>query len=115
MRDEIMAAIEIIRPALQLDGGDLKVINIDEQEGILEIELLGACGGCSLSAVTMTAGIERILKSKVPALKEIRAINSEPDPYKEPGGFESPFQKKNKKIPLRPELDPNWAKNKASS
>ncbi len=108
-----MAAIEVIRPALKLDGGDLEVVNIDEEKGILEIELLGACGGCSLSAVTMTAGIERILKSKVPQLKEIRAINSEPDPFKEPGGFESPFQKKGKRIPLRPELDPNWTSNKA--
>ena len=73
MEAQLLEAVEAIRPALQFDGGDMRVINLDEGEGVVDIELLGACGGCPMSTMTLKAGIERILKDRVPGLTEVRA------------------------------------------
>ena len=73
MEAQLLEAVEAIRPALQFDGGDMRVINLDEGEGVVDIELLGACGGCPMSTMTLKAGIERILKDRVPGLSEVRA------------------------------------------
>ena len=75
MEAEVLAAVEVIRPALQADGGDMRVVSIDAATGVVEIELEGACGGCSMSNVTLKAGIERILKDRVEGLTEVRALN----------------------------------------
>jgi Fe-S cluster biogenesis protein NfuA len=64
--------LEYIRPALQADGGDLILLGVEE--GKVTIQLVGACGGCPLSTMTLTAGIERILKDRVPGVTEIVAI-----------------------------------------
>jgi Fe-S cluster biogenesis protein NfuA len=69
----LLEAVEAIRPALQSDGGDMRVIEVDEAEGRVDIELLGACGGCPMSTMTLKAGIERILRDRVPGLNEVRA------------------------------------------
>jgi len=69
----LQEAIDAIRPALQSDGGDLRVIELREDEGVVDIELLGACGGCPMSTMTLKAGIERILRDRVPGLQEVRA------------------------------------------
>jgi len=73
METDLLDAIEAIRPALQADGGDMRVIELHEDTGVLDIELLGACGGCPMSTVTLKAGIERILRDRVPGLTEVRA------------------------------------------
>ena len=73
MEAQLHEAVEAIRPALQFDGGDMQVINLDEEGGVVDIELLGACGGCPMSTMTLKAGIERILKDRVPGLNEVRA------------------------------------------
>lgn len=70
---QLRDAIEAIRPALQVDGGDVRVIELDETEGRVDLELLGACGGCPMSSLTLKAGIERILKDRVDGLNEVRA------------------------------------------
>ena len=75
MEAQVLEALEAIRPALQADGGDMRVVQIDEETGVLDIELLGACGGCPMSTMTLKAGIERILKDRVPGLTEVRAVN----------------------------------------
>ena len=69
----LLEAVEAIRPALQSDGGDMRVLDYDEEAGIVDVELLGACGGCPMSSMTLKAGIERILKDRVPGLNEVRA------------------------------------------
>ncbi|MDQ1395967.1 MAG: hypothetical protein QOG64_1226 [Acidimicrobiaceae bacterium] len=74
MEAQLLEAIEAIRPALQSDGGDVRVINLDEETGIVDIELMGACGGCPMSSMTLKAGIERILKDRVDGLTEVRAL-----------------------------------------
>lgn len=69
-----MDAIEAIRPALQADGGDIRVLKLDQETGIVDVELLGACAGCSMSTITLKAGVERILKDRVPGLTLVRAL-----------------------------------------
>src|SRR5688572_3330983 len=78
----LLEAVEAIRPALQSDGGDMRVIELDEESGRVDIELLGACGGCPMSSMTLKAGIERILMDRVPGLTEVRAkgIDFDVDP-----------------------------------
>lgn len=68
---ELEAALEYIRPALQADGGDVVLKSIIG--GTVNLELLGACGGCPISESTVTAGIERILKDRVPGVVEVLA------------------------------------------
>ncbi len=78
MNEQLMEAIEVIRPALQADGGDMTLVGFDETSGRVEIELVGACGSCPASTMTLKAGIERILKDRVPGVTEIVAVNTEP-------------------------------------
>lgn len=60
-----------IRPAVQADGGDLTLIDVDEATGVVTVELSGACVTCPASTVTLKAGIERILKDKVEGVTEV--------------------------------------------
>ena len=71
--EALLEAVDAIRPALQSDGGDMRVLNYDEDSGVVDIELLGAWGGCPMSTMTLKAGIERILRDRVPGLTEVRA------------------------------------------
>ncbi|HUR18362.1 MAG TPA: NifU family protein [Acidimicrobiales bacterium] len=73
MQAALLEAVEAIRPALQVDGGDMNVLRLDEETGVVDIELVGACDGCPMSSMTLKAGIERILKDRVPGLNEVRA------------------------------------------
>ena len=64
--------LEYIRPALKADGGDLVLLGT--KGGQVTIQLVGACGGCPLSTMTLTAGIERILRDRVPGVEEVVAV-----------------------------------------
>ena len=70
--ETLNATLEYIRPALQADGGDLILMGVDE--GKVNLQLVGACGGCPMSTMTLTAGIERILQDRVPGVTEVVAI-----------------------------------------
>ena len=85
MDSALLEAVEAIRPALQSDGGDMRILEFDEDTGVVDIELLGACGGCPMSTMTLKAGIERILRDRVPGLTEVRAkgIDFDVDPWNE--------------------------------
>ena len=74
LRDRILSTIEVIRPALQADGGDIVLRSVDEETGKVEVELVGACGTCPASTVTMRAGIERILRDRVEGVTEVIAV-----------------------------------------
>lgn len=65
MQEQVEKVIEIIRPAIQADGGDINLLDVDEGTGIVTVELTGACVSCPASTVTMKAGIERIMKDRV--------------------------------------------------
>lgn len=66
-------ALDEIRPAIQMDGGDVELVDITE-DGIVQVRMVGACGGCPMSMVTLQAGIERILKRKVPEVTGVEAV-----------------------------------------
>jgi len=70
--DALAETLEYIRPALQADGGDLILLGVDG--GTVNLQLVGACGGCPMSTMTLTAGIERILRDRVEGVLEINAI-----------------------------------------
>lgn len=71
---KIDAALDSIRPHLEADGGNIEVVEITA-DNIVKIKWLGACESCSMSAMTMRAGIEETLKLKVPEVKGVEAIN----------------------------------------
>lgn len=63
--------LEYIRPAIQMDGGDLVLLGVDE--GTVNLQMVGACGGCPMSMMTLKAGIERILIDRVPGVVAVNA------------------------------------------
>ena len=75
-------ALQSIRPYLEADGGDVRILDISE-DGIVKLELLGACGSCPMSTMTLRAGVEEALKRAVPEVRKVEAINitspSDPD------------------------------------
>lgn len=73
MREDVERAIAEIRPHLQADGGDVELVAVSE-DGVVEVRLLGACQGCPMRQMTLTQGVSRFIKKKVPQVKEVRAV-----------------------------------------
>ena len=71
MEDKIAKVIEAIRPAVQADNGDIFLRSVNEETGVVEVELVGACVSCPASTVTLKAGAERILKDRVEGVTEV--------------------------------------------
>jgi Fe-S cluster biogenesis protein NfuA len=71
MLEQIMSTIEVIRPALQADGGDIEFVGVDEDTGIVSVRLVGACGTCPVSTQTLKGGIERIMRDRVDGVTEV--------------------------------------------
>lgn len=74
MREKVEAVLERIRPALKMDGGDVELVGVDEKKGIVTVSLLGACGGCPMSTMTLKMGIERTIREAVPEVTEVVAV-----------------------------------------
>lgn len=72
--DQVEEALQTIRPYLEADGGDVKIVEIDD-EMVVHLELLGACGSCPMSTMTMKAGVEEAIKRRVPEITAVLAIN----------------------------------------
>ena len=72
MREKIEAALAQIRPALQADGGDVELVDVNE--GVVRLKLTGACGGCPMAAMTLQHGIERALREQIPEVKQVIAV-----------------------------------------
>jgi Fe-S cluster biogenesis protein NfuA len=72
MNENVQRVLEQIRPSLQADGGDVELIGV--KDGVVSLRLTGACGCCPMSTATLKMGIERILKSKVPDVKEVVSV-----------------------------------------
>ena len=75
METEVQSAIDAIRPALQADGGDIVFREIDG-DGVVHVELVGACGTCPISTMTLKAGVERIIKDRVPGVSAVEAVDA---------------------------------------
>ena len=67
-------ALQTIRPYLEADGGDVKLLSISD-EGAVKLELLGACGSCPMSTMTLKAGVEEAIKRAVPEITSVDAVN----------------------------------------
>ena len=72
-RDLLEAVLDAVRPSLQADGGDCELVGVDEA-GVVSLELTGACAGCSLSDVTLSQGIERVIVDNVPGVTRVQAV-----------------------------------------
>lgn len=73
MKEEIEKAIEDIRPYLQADGGDVELVDVSSN-GVVKVKLTGACGGCPMSQITLTQGVERAIKKKVIGVKKVVSV-----------------------------------------
>ena len=73
-RDSIEEVLAGIRPALHADGGGVELIDFDEDEGLVQVRLTGACGSCPISMMTLRHGIERRLVSNVPGVRAVQAL-----------------------------------------
>ena len=74
MKEEILKALESIRPFLQADNGDVELVEVTKDR-IVKVRLKGECENCPMSVLTLRAGVERALMNKVPGIKRIEAVN----------------------------------------
>lgn len=72
MKEKVEAVLAQIRPALQADGGDVELVDVNE--GVVKLRLKGACAGCPVATMTLKHGIERVLKEQMPEVKEVVAV-----------------------------------------
>ncbi len=73
MLEKVQAALDQIRPMLQRDGGDAKLVEVT-QDGVVKLKLVGACGHCPMSQMTLKMGIEKKLKEQIPEIKEVISV-----------------------------------------
>jgi len=72
LKSKVAAVLNQVRPALQRDGGDVKFIDV--VDGVVQVELQGACKGCPMSQMTLAFGIGRVLKEKIPEVVDVQAV-----------------------------------------
>jgi Fe-S cluster biogenesis protein NfuA len=75
MRAQVEETIEVIRPALQADGGDIVLRDVNEETGVVQVSLVGACGTCPASTQTLKAGIERIMRDRIDGITEVISVD----------------------------------------
>lgn len=73
MIEKVKTVLEKIRPMLQRDGGDVELVNV-EPDGVVKVKLVGACGSCPMSIITLKNGIEALLKKEVPEVKSVEQV-----------------------------------------
>ena len=72
MRERVEQVINRIRPAVQMDGGDIELVDVGD--GLVRLRLVGSCSGCPSSMMTLQAGIERAIRAEVPEIKGVEAV-----------------------------------------
>ena len=79
---DLAELIEVMRPAVQMDGGDLQVVDVDFDAGVVEVQLQGACGSCAISSTTLKGGVERLLMERLEWVTEVRGgVDESVDPF----------------------------------
>lgn len=73
MKEKVMEVLDKIRPALQADGGNVELVDIED--GVVKVRLQGACVGCPMSQITLKQGIERFLKKEIPEVKSVESVD----------------------------------------
>jgi Fe-S cluster biogenesis protein NfuA len=74
VKKEVEEQLNEIRPALQADGGDIELVDVDEETGVVKVKLVGACAGCPMSQMTLQMGVERVLKNKIPGVTSVENV-----------------------------------------
>ncbi len=72
MKEKVEAALDLVRPHLQADGGGVELIDVSD--GTVKVRLTGACGGCPMATMTLKQGVERVIKEQVPEVVEVVAV-----------------------------------------
>lgn len=72
-KESVEEVLNLVRPSIQADGGDVELIKIRD-DNVIEVRLKGACGTCPMATYTLKAGIERVLKEKIPEVKEVISV-----------------------------------------
>lgn len=70
MKEAVAAAIQDVRPSLQADGGDIELVDVSE-DGVVSVQLKGACNGCPMATMTLKQGVEKYLKEQVPGVTSV--------------------------------------------
>lgn len=73
MKESVQAVIDMIRPKLQADGGDVELVSVDD--GVVKVRLQGACKGCPMSQMTLKNGIEKFIKERLPEVDRVEAVD----------------------------------------
>ncbi|MDG1276695.1 MULTISPECIES: NifU family protein [Algoriphagus] len=74
LREQIEFALDTIRPYLEADGGNVRIVELTEDR-VLRIEMLGNCGSCPMSTMTLKAGVEEAIKRAIPEIVRVEAVN----------------------------------------
>lgn len=77
MKEQVILALEEVRPGLQGDGGDIELVDVDESTGVVKVKLTGACAGCPMSQFTLQMFVEKLLKERVPEVTKVENVNFE--------------------------------------
>lgn len=79
---QLQSLIDLMRPAVQADGGDLVLVSADVESGVVEVQLQGACSSCAISSATLQGGVERILTERLPWITEVvGGLDESMDPF----------------------------------
>ncbi|MGH9088661.1 MAG: NifU family protein [Acidimicrobiales bacterium] len=79
---QLQSLIELMRPAVQADGGDLVLVRADVEDGVVEVQLQGSCSSCAISSATLQGGVERILTDRLPWVREVAGgVDESADPF----------------------------------
>lgn len=70
--ERVDKALDLIRPSIRMDGGDVELVEVED--GIARVKMVGACGGCPMSTMTLKMGIERAIRHQVPEVKSVEAV-----------------------------------------
>ena len=73
IKENVENALQKVRPSLQADGGDVQLVDVDK-DGLVKVKLMGACGGCPMSQMTLKMGIEKVLKQDVPEVTSVESV-----------------------------------------
>ena len=73
LKEKVEEALNKVRPSLQADGGDIQLIDVDD-DGVVKVKLQGACAGCPMSQMTLKMGVEKILKQNVPEVDRVETV-----------------------------------------
>jgi len=74
LEEKVVKVLDSIRPGLQMDGGDIELVSVSEEEGVVKVRLIGACAGCPMSMMTLQMGVERAIKREVPEVVRVEAV-----------------------------------------